>query len=98
MDASAVKVAWSESRARKDLTALAALGPAGLLAATDAPADGYWQTQVLDRFWATIGGGTNEVHRTMIGERALGLPPEPRVDKDVPWRDQAGAVTVRTVP
>jgi alkylation response protein AidB-like acyl-CoA dehydrogenase len=92
-DPSAVKVAWSEARARKDLTALAALGPAGALWGADAPAGGYWPTQVLDRFWGTIGGGTNEVHRTMIGERALGLPPEPRVDKDVPWRDQAGPLT-----
>jgi alkylation response protein AidB-like acyl-CoA dehydrogenase len=92
VDPSVVKVAWSEGKARKDLAALAALGPAGALSGGDAPAGGYWQTQVLDRWWGTVGGGTNEIHRTMIGERALGLPPEPRVDKDVPWRDQAGGV------
>jgi hypothetical protein len=32
-------------------------------------------------------GGTTEVHRNMIGERAHGMPPEPRADKDLPWKD-----------
>jgi alkylation response protein AidB-like acyl-CoA dehydrogenase len=85
VDGSVLKVLWSRDRAEKGELAVALLGPGGMLSGDDAERGGFWQTLLLNRFWASIGGGTDEIHRTMIGERALGLPAEPRVDRDLPF-------------
>jgi alkylation response protein AidB-like acyl-CoA dehydrogenase len=44
-----------------------------------------WTEHVLGAPGYRLAGGTDQIQRNIIGERVLGLPAEPRVDKDVPW-------------
>ncbi len=46
-----------------------------------------WQTLFLTAPSISIRGGTDEIQRNIVGERVLGLPPEPRVDVDRPFRE-----------
>jgi alkylation response protein AidB-like acyl-CoA dehydrogenase len=63
------------------------LGADAMLWGDDAPQHGDLQVVGLSSFGTSIGGGTDEIQRNLLGERVLGLPREPQTDKDVPYRD-----------
>ena len=72
------KIFWASWRKKLGVLALDVLGPRGEIAA-GAP----YQWELLPRVFLssradTIYGGTNQVQRNIIAERALGLPKEPR--------------------
>lgn len=73
------------SRGQRDL-GLAVQGAAGMLAGPDAPSEAF-SYFAMSSPALSIAGGTDEIQRNALGENVLGLPPEPKVDRDVPFKD-----------
>jgi len=52
---------------------------------------GVWHHAYLFSQALTIGGGTGDVQRNIIGERVLGLPHEPDVETGQTWAESRRA-------
>jgi alkylation response protein AidB-like acyl-CoA dehydrogenase len=78
------KLLWSDSMRQISDVASELLG-ASLTADTAEWGTFQWNQHVLGAPGYRIAGGSDEIQRNIIGERVLGLPSEPRVDRDVPF-------------
>jgi alkylation response protein AidB-like acyl-CoA dehydrogenase len=87
IDPSILKLYLVENRVRTGNLAAEIAGAAAMAAPSDQEVARWIQAELLGRFSVSIGGGTNEVQRNNLAERALGLPREPRSDHEIPWRD-----------
>ncbi|MCH2171772.1 acyl-CoA dehydrogenase family protein [Myxococcota bacterium] len=97
-EGSVAKLAQADINKRLWETAVDILGSKGLSfeagyelrqsAGVDASStEAFAKYQFLRSRANSIEGGTSEIMRNILGERVLGLPGEPRVDKDVAWKD-----------
>jgi alkylation response protein AidB-like acyl-CoA dehydrogenase len=94
-EGSTAKLAYAELNKKIYELALDLLGPEGMLYGSyemtqPMPGDDR-PTGLPERFLRvranSIEGGTSEIMKNILGERVLGLPGEPRVDRDLPWTE-----------
>jgi alkylation response protein AidB-like acyl-CoA dehydrogenase len=83
IDASILKIYMTASRVRAGALATAISGPAGML--TGDEVQRWVAAELVGRYSVSIGGGTTEVQKNNLAERALGLPREPGYERDMPW-------------
>jgi alkylation response protein AidB-like acyl-CoA dehydrogenase len=80
------KLLWTQWLTEVGDVAAAILGPR-ITADTGEWGTFAWAKHLLGAPGYRIAGGSDEIQRNILGERVLGLPPEPRVDRNVAFRD-----------
>ncbi len=86
-EGSIAKLAGALLARRTSDLGIAIAGAAGQAWEADDPRGDRWAMAVLSAPAARIAGGTDEVQRGIVGERVLGLPKEPAVDRELPFRE-----------
>jgi alkylation response protein AidB-like acyl-CoA dehydrogenase len=71
------------------------LGIEGTLDGDEFPTSRDHNYSQMNAYFFSIGGGTDQIQRNIIGERILGLPKEPEVDRDLPFRDVPASGTAK---
>src|SRR5690242_8323945 len=85
IDPSILKLSMTEYRVRAGELAGSIAGSNAML--NDDAVTRWIGAQVVGRFSISIGGGTTEVQKNNLAERALGLPREPGTNPDTPWSE-----------
>ncbi len=71
------------------------IGPGGQAWESTDELGSKWTQNLLASRSGKIAGGSDEILLNIIGERVLGLPQDPRVDKDIPFKEmKVGRVSI----
>lgn len=86
-EGSVAKLAGSAIARRCNAAHTTFAGADGMLSGPESLLDGVIAEILISTPAASIAGGTDEIQHDIVGERSLGLPKGPSVDKKIPFRE-----------